>query len=160
VAVQVVVAASTLAGLDEKPGELGGYGPVPASLARELAAGPDATWRRILTDPADGSLLDVGRRVYRPPAALARHVRTRDRTCRFVGCRMPAARCDLDHVVAFPTGPTAAGNLATECRHHHRCKHHAGWRVETDPDRPGHLTWTSPTGHRYPGPPPPVLDST
>jgi hypothetical protein len=158
-AIQVLVAAATLAGTDDAPGELAGHGPIPAALARELAAQPDGTWRRILTDPTDGTLLDVGRRLYRPPAALARHVRTRDQTCRFPGCRHPADRCDLDHLVPFPTGPTAHHNLGTECRHHHRCKHHTDWHAHTDPQHPGTITWTSPTGHRYTDPPPPLLDT-
>jgi Domain of unknown function (DUF222) len=47
--VQVTVAASTLVGLDEHPGELAGYGPITAHTARQLAA--EGVWRRILTDP-------------------------------------------------------------------------------------------------------------
>ncbi len=53
----VTVAATTLLGLDEEPGELAGYGPIPASMARRLAE--DGTWRRILTDPVSGTLLDT-----------------------------------------------------------------------------------------------------
>jgi hypothetical protein len=154
--VQVVVAATTLAGLDEQPGALTGYGPIPAALARQLAADPDATWRRILTDPTSGTVLDVGRRSYRPPAALAGHVRARDRTCRFPGCRLPAERCDLDHLVPYPAGTTCDRNLRTECRHHHRLKHDDDWHAEADPDDPTVTRWTDPTGHTYtthaPGP--------
>jgi hypothetical protein len=57
-AVQVVVPVTTLLGLSEEPGELAGYGPIPAGVARQIAA--DATWRRLLTDPASGALLDYG----------------------------------------------------------------------------------------------------
>ena len=147
--VQVVVAATTLLRLDEQPGHLAGYGPIPAELARQIAADPDATWRRILTDPASGTVTDVGRRTYRPPAALADHVRARDRTCRFPGCRLPAERCDLDHLVPYPRGSTCAKNLRTECRHHHRLKHDDDWHAEADPDDPGVTRWTDPTGHTY-----------
>src|SRR5262249_208428 len=66
VQVQVTVALTTLMGLDEQPGELAGYGPIPAPLARELAG--DGTWRRLVTDPLSGQLLDYGRTTYRPPA--------------------------------------------------------------------------------------------
>src|SRR5579859_7426871 len=79
---QVFVAFSTLTGADDQPGELAGYGPIPAALARALAFDPTGTWRGVLTDHS-GALLDTGRRTYRPPAALDRFVRTRDRTCRF-----------------------------------------------------------------------------
>jgi len=156
--VHVTVAATTLAGLDERPGDLAGYGPIPASLARELASGldGDATWRRLLTDPATGTLLDHGRRTYRPPAALARFVRARDKTCRFPGCRQPARRCDVDHTVAYPAGPTSENNLGTLCRHHHRLKHESRWAVEQGPG--GELRWTSPTGRRYRTAPEPLAD--
>jgi hypothetical protein len=67
---RVVVAATTLRALDSRPGQLAGSGPVPAEMARRLAADPTGSWRRLLTDPATGALLDVGRTSYRPPAAL------------------------------------------------------------------------------------------
>ncbi|NWJ70321.1 hypothetical protein HX744_07205 [Pseudonocardia sp. ICBG1122] len=44
-----------------------GRGPVPADLARALAAG--GVWQRLVTDPLSGTLLDVGRTRYRPPVA-------------------------------------------------------------------------------------------
>ena len=146
----VTVPAGTLLGLSDEPAELAGHGPIPTSMARRLAG--DGTWRRVLTDPASGAILDVGRRSYAAPAALAEHVMARDRTCRFPGCRQPARRCDLDHTVPYPHGPTSDGNLAALCRHHHRLKHLAGWQVEQP--APGVLLWTSPSGHRYRTDPP------
>jgi Domain of unknown function (DUF222) len=150
--IHVTVAASTLLGLDEHPGELAGYGAITAHAARTIAA--DATWRRILTDPASGTLLDVGRSTYRPPQALADHIRTRDRTCRFPGCRHPARRCDIDHGIPYPDGPTSACNLCCLCRHHHRLKHHGNWTVDHGPDAT--ITWTSPTGRQYVTRPEPI----
>ncbi len=41
-AVSITIAASTLAGQDDQPAELDGYGPIPASMARRIAALPDA----------------------------------------------------------------------------------------------------------------------
>ncbi|MBO0881594.1 MAG: DUF222 domain-containing protein, partial [Mycobacterium sp.] len=73
--VQVVVAADTLAGADDRPADLVGFGPIPADVARRIAA--DASWQRILTDPASGAVLDVGRTRYRPPAALVDHIKAR-----------------------------------------------------------------------------------
>jgi Domain of unknown function (DUF222) len=138
--VQVTVPITTLLGLDDAPAELAGYGPIPAAMAREIAA--DATWRRLLTDPASGALLDYGATTYRPPASLAGHVQTRDKTCVFPGCIQPADTCDLDHRVPFPHGPTSADNLQPTCRHHHRCKQNPGWTVTRDPN--GGHTWTTP----------------
>ena len=99
VRVDVTVALSTLMGLDELPGEVAGLGPVPAEQARALAAG--GLWRRLVTDPLTGAVLDVGRRRYRPPAGLAEHVMARDGSCVAPGCCVPSHRCDLDHTTEF-----------------------------------------------------------
>src|ERR1051325_9069076 len=82
--VQVVVPFDTLTGAAEHPAELVGYGSIPAPLAREIAA--DSVWRRLITDPLSGALLDHGRTTYRPPAALADFVRARDGHCRHPLC--------------------------------------------------------------------------
>lgn len=143
VRVNVTVDAATLAGLTDHPAELSGYGPLDAATARTLAA--DATWRRLLTDSASGTVLDVGRRTYRPPAALAEHVIRRDATCRFAGCARAAAGCDLDHTLGWQHGgTTSAANLGALCRRHHRLKHESGWSL--DQPSPGHFRWQSPRG--------------
>jgi hypothetical protein len=141
--INVTIPIDSLAGVTDTPGQLSGYGILPADLVRRLAAG-DTRWRRILTDRVTGAVLDVGTWSYRPPAELARHVRTRDVTCRFPGCTVPARECDLDHLIPFPEGPTSSENLHSLCRRHHRLKHDDNWRVES---LPGHgLRWTSPLG--------------
>jgi hypothetical protein len=150
--VNVTIAASTLLGIDESPADLGGYGPIPAPLARGLATDPDATWRRILTDPATGIATDVSRTAYRPGLVLGDLVRTTHAMCTFPGCRVPAARCDLDHIDPFDAGrPTAgqtrADNLHPVCRAHHNAKTHGGWTTRREPD--GAITWTAPSGHAY-----------
>ncbi|MDD9205179.1 DUF222 domain-containing protein, partial [Georgenia sp. 10Sc9-8] len=120
VRVHVTVPLSTLLGGDE-PGDLDGYGPIDAATARALALG--GIWRRIVTDPLSGTVLDVGRRRYRPPPDLARLVRARDRTCVRPGCGVRATSCDLDHTVPFGAGPyggaTALHNLGAQCRTDH-----------------------------------------
>ena len=144
--IQVVIPYSTLIGADDQPAELVGHGPIPASLAREVAA--DGVWRRLVTDPLSGTLLDHGRTTYHPPAGLADHVRARDVHCRFPGCRKRAADAELDHITAWSDGGTTSEpNLAACCTHHHRVKTYAGWRVEARPDR--RLTWITPTGHHH-----------
>ncbi|KUI28376.1 hypothetical protein AU196_17520 [Mycobacterium sp. IS-1742] len=85
---------------------------------------------------------------YRPSAKLAAFVRARDLFCRFPGCDVPAERCDIDHVVPWPYGPTHASNLNCKCRTHHLAKTFwDGWRDEQFPD--GTVLWTSPAGQRY-----------
>ncbi|WP_271174783.1 hypothetical protein [Microbacterium barkeri] len=58
--VQVTVAATTLAGLDDEPGFLAGYGPIDADTARKLA-GNAAGWERVFCHPDTGALLTVER---------------------------------------------------------------------------------------------------
>ena len=125
-------------------------GPCGWLLGDEVAAllrHPDTVIRLAKLDPGTGATAYLSSEGYRPGAALARLVRERDGTCRFPGCRTPAARCDLDHAVPFPHGPTDARNLHCLCRRHHGFKHHAGWSVDLAWD--GTLTWTSPTGRSY-----------
>ena len=141
--INVTIPIDSLAGLSDTPGTLSGFGVLPADLVRRLAAG-DTRWRHILTDRATGAVLDVGTWSYRPPSALDRHVRTRDVTCRFPGCTVPARECDLDHLIPFPQGPTNAANLHALCRRHHQLKHDDHWRVEPLPN--SGLRWTSPLG--------------
>ncbi|HEX7104507.1 MAG TPA: DUF222 domain-containing protein, partial [Acidothermaceae bacterium] len=145
--VQVVVDLATLLGLADNPAELVGVGPIPAEVARVLAAEQGAGWRRLVVEPVTGALLDYGTEVYRPPKALRDYLVARDRRCRFPGCRRRAEACDVDHSDPHPHGPTAACNCVCLCRRHHRMKTHGGWRLQLAPD--GTCTWTSPTGRVY-----------
>ncbi len=141
--ITVTIPIDSLAGLSDSPGVINGFGAIPAEDARRLAAA-DARWRHVLTSRTTGAVLDVGTLSYRPPAALERHVRLRDGTCRFPGCPVPAAECDLDHLIPFPSGATSEENLHALCRRHHNLKHDGGWRVEATPG--SGLRWTSPQG--------------
>ncbi|WP_231861515.1 MULTISPECIES: HNH endonuclease signature motif containing protein [Frankia] len=160
---QVIVPVESLAGLSEKPGEIPGYGPIPAEIVREMAANPRCTWRRILTDPAEGRVVETASRRF-PSAALARYIRARNPTCVFPGCDKPSAACDLDHTrPRSHSGRTEEGNLGPACRRHHRLKHAADrprgaapsattspvtrWKVCQV--RPGHFIWTSPEERTY-----------
>lgn len=146
ISVNVTIDLPTLLGLAENPGQLAGYGAIPASVARELAA--DGKWKRFITDPQTGNLLDYGRESYEPPQALVDFLIARDRTCRFPGCRRSAALSDIDHAQSWETGGrTSPDNLGALCRRHHRLKTHDGWSVESRAD--GSCTWTSPLGKIY-----------
>jgi hypothetical protein len=72
--IEVRVDATTLMGLDDKPGTMTGYGPVSADHARELAREKNNDWYRLLTDPLTGM---VGR--LRPYPPSTDHPPTRDR---------------------------------------------------------------------------------
>jgi hypothetical protein len=147
--VNVTVPVTTLIGATDQPGELAGYGPITAEVARRIAG--DAVWRRILTDPASGAVLDYGATRYVPPRHLAEHVIARDRTCRFATCSWPAETSELDHTTPFRPdgtgGPTAAGNLGPLHRRHHNDKTHHGFEF-TQPE-PGRYVITTPAGLSY-----------
>lgn len=144
--IHITAPITMLMGLSDDPAHLRGYGPIPASMARAIAA--QGTWRRLLTDPATGTVLDVGTTTYTPPADLIRHIHARDQHCRYPGCTRPANQSDIDHVVPFPHGPTANTNLVALCRRHHRYKHHHP-SVHLEHPEPGTLNWRMPTGHTY-----------
>jgi hypothetical protein len=135
------------------PAVIDGYGPIDPETARRLTAAAPSFYR-VLTDPVKGTVLDVDRTRYRPPADLQRLVRTRFPRCTFPGCNRSASECDIDHGIdsAFD-GVTAENNLAPLCRHHHRLKHRSRWRMRRGAD--GTMRWTSPAGRRYSGDPPP-----
>jgi hypothetical protein len=118
-----------------------------SSTLVDILSDPDIRLRVTRADALTGVTVARDPSVYRPHAALARRVRDRDRTCRFPGCSVAAQRCDLDHVVRFPDGPTSEDNLLCLCRTHHGFKHHAGWLLVLGAH--GVCTWTSPTGRSY-----------
>jgi hypothetical protein len=147
--VQVTIAATTLAGVDEAPADLDGHGPLDPDVARGLAARA-AGWSRLFLD-AGGHVTRTDS--YTPTAGMKRFLRARDQRCRFPGCRTPVHRCDIDHNHDHAKGgATALDNLAHLCRDHHMLKHpdipglHR-WTAKQLPD--GTLTWTSPLGRSY-----------
>jgi hypothetical protein len=150
-AIQVVVSADTLLGLDDQPAQLTGYGPITAQTARRLAADESGTWRRLLTDPDTGALLDISEHRYRPAQRLRDFVSARDDVCAFPTCNQPGYRCEYEHIEPFTHGgPTCRCNGALACRRHNLCKRpNDGWNYRRNRD--GSFTWTSSTGHRYTG---------
>lgn len=152
--IQVVIDLPSLLGLAENPAELNGYGPILASVARELAV--DAEWRRLVVEPVTGYLLDYGSVIYRPPQKLKDFIVARDRRCRFPGCRRHATHCDIDHSIPAPKGSTSSANCGCLCRRHHRLKTHGGWKLELRAD--GSCRWTAPNGRRFVGDPPAQLE--
>ena|GEM_PF-2490787 len=68
----ITMPLTTLAGLDNGPAMLAGYGPITAEMGRELAE--HATWSRLVTDPITGALLGLDGHTYRknPDGTLRR----------------------------------------------------------------------------------------
>jgi Domain of unknown function (DUF222) len=142
--VHVTVPVLTLNGASEAPGLLDGYGPIDADSSRRIAA-TAPSFTRILTHPVSGTVLDVDRTTYKPPADLKRWLEVRDGTCRFPGCNRSAARCEVDHTIDWQHGGgTAFDNLAHLCSLHHHLKHETSWSVQHLAE--GVMEWRSPAG--------------
>src|SRR5439155_9607039 len=113
--ISVIVSLETLAGIEDEPGWLDGYGPITADTARALAADDTGTWRRLVIDPIFGQVIDFGTTRYRPPTHLAELVIARDGTCVFPTCNRPARACDLDITArsrtAIPVRRTSGRNV-------------------------------------------------
>lgn len=147
--VHLTVPLATMLGLSAEPGQVAGYGPLTAEVARQMAtaASSRATRWCLTVTGADGEPLHHGHLAYRPPAAMAHMVRALQPTCRFPGCTRPSKLCDLDHRIPHEQGgATCSCNLQPLCRRHHRTKQAKGWTVTQSVDR---LAWTTPAGKTY-----------
>ena len=112
-------------------GELPVAGPITAETARRLAC--DASVVRILTDPS-GLPLDVGQEQRCGTAAIRRALEHRDGHCVFTGSTVPAAWCDVHHVIHWAHGgPTSCENGALLCERHHTAVHEGGFTIARDP---------------------------
>ncbi len=147
--VDLRVDLATLAGLNDHPGHLGGYGPIVADIARHIADGsPDAEWRWVVCHPQSGQPLHTGTTRRRPTAHQRRQVLARQTTCAFPGCRHPATGCDLDHRTPWSeTHHTCPDCLDPLCRGDHGIRHLPGWMYQLQPD--GDHLWTTRLGHTY-----------
>ncbi|QRY45450.1 HNH endonuclease [Mycolicibacterium boenickei] len=121
--------------------------PQPSAVERGKAA--DTSDPSEPSEAADTSTAsDASEPGYRPSVALSEFIRWRDLTCRFPGCDAPAARCDIDHTMPYPLGPTHPSNTKLYCRTHHLVKTFCpGWSDRQLPD--GTVEITAPTGHTY-----------
>lgn len=147
--IQVTIAATTLAGCDDRPAQLDGHGPVHPDIVRDLA-GRNSGWSRLFLDPT-GMVVETDN--YSPTESMRRFLRARDQHCRFPGCRMPVHRCQIDHTFDHAKGgKTEIHNLGHLCARHHALKHpdvtdDARWTAQQRPD--GTIDWFSPLGRTY-----------
>jgi len=142
----VIISAQSLLGYSNTPGQLTDRSAlIPADLIRTLARQPGTLFYRLLTDDK-GNLLDVTELGRFPSRKLGNAIDFRDGTCTNPICTTPAHKCDHDHVIPVPEGPTTAENLQNHCRPEHRAKTHAGHKNSREGNT---TTWTTPTGHTY-----------
>ena len=88
--------------------------------------------------------------------AARRAVEITDRHCQGPGCHVSAERCDIDHRIPHPVGPTSPDNLEPRCRTDHRVKTLTDTQVEAD--EYGGVWITLPSGRRYYRPAEQVLE--
>jgi Domain of unknown function (DUF222) len=134
------------------PGSGAGPGPPDGILTRALRAAATAAARARAAMAADAAAGEcthtTASSAYRPPPRLKEYIAARDLTCRFLRCRQPAWRGDLDHTIPFDDGGmTCRCNLGGLCRTHHLLKHHPDWKLRQI--APGVFAWTTPAGRTY-----------
>ncbi|MPZ63442.1 MAG: DUF222 domain-containing protein [Propionibacteriales bacterium] len=145
--INITVPIQTLMGASDAPGELLNGEPVPAGLARRIAADPSSTWFRMLTDGA-GNLLDLSTKAYRASAPLLGAIIARDRTCPAPGCTTSAQTGETDHTrPAAEGGETSYRNTGRPCATHHTARGSPGFTLSQP--SPGVFVWRYPTGHIY-----------
>ncbi|MDQ1484202.1 MAG: hypothetical protein QOF35_2278 [Actinomycetota bacterium] len=128
--------------------EIPGIGVIGGDVIAGILAKFDTRIARVLLDEHTGVVIETGIKTYLPNPAMRRFIQQRDGHCRFPGCPRQAKRCESDHVIPFSRGgPTAIWNLLSLCKHHHRVKHQAGWKLSMTRD--GVCTWTDPHGRQY-----------
>ena len=156
VTVDVVMSDSALFGGGHEPAEVPGYGPIPAEIARHLAAhslsSEAATFIRGLYADPGGRLVATTSKQRFHSEALAEFLRLRDQgICRTPWCDAPIAQSD--HIDPHETGgETSAENGQGLCVACNLAKQAPGWTQSVDPYAERHqVTTTTPTGRAYTG---------
>jgi len=155
VAVNLVLSDETLLGEDDSPAVIEGYGPIPASVARNLVAdavtdeNSRVTLRRLYRHPKTGALVAMESRSRLFPKGLAKLIGLRDQQCRTPYCDAPIRH--RDH--AQPRnrdGPTSAQNGLGMCERCNYDKESPGWRVTAGDENGVHTAeFVTPTGAQY-----------
>jgi Domain of unknown function (DUF222) len=163
IAVNLVVSDETLLGGCDAPADLGGYGPIPAAVARGLVsravtdARSRATLRRLYARPGSGALVAMESRGRLFPRGLAAFIGLRDQQCRTPYCDAPIRH--RDHARPWARGgATSADNGLGQCERCNYVKEVAGWQVQPSVDEKSRHTakFITPTGAQYRSGAPPL----
>ena len=116
----LVMDAATMAGDNDGPAHTAHGERIPAHVARRLFE--NAHLQRVVR--VGSRIIDLGMTARYATESQYRALVVRDGGCRWPGCHIPAAWCEIDHLVQFPHGgPTDMDNLVMWCSHHHHEKH-------------------------------------
>lgn len=157
VEVSVVMPHDALLADSPEPAVLEGYGPLPAPFTRawlrDLPADAHAWVRRLYAHPVTDRLVTMDSRRRRFTGRHRALLVHRDQTCRTPWCDAPVRH--VDHAQAFAHGgATSTANAQGLCEACNHGKEAVGWRARGTPT--GRVETTTPTGHTYRSPPPPV----
>lgn len=117
----------------------GGRMKVSSGTLQRLVDERGADLRGVVLDDS-GQVVGVGRRTHVPPQWLRHAMWARDLAVRDPDGSCPIRTADLDHVTAWPEGPTDVDNLQPVGRRWHNHKTSKNWEVTRASD--GVTTWT------------------
>lgn len=124
----LVIDADAMTGDNDGDAHTANADRIPAHIARRMAE--NAHLQRVLR--VGSQIIDLGRTARLASESQYRALVVRDQGCRWPGCHIPPAWCEIDHLVPFPAGPTDLANLVMWCSHHHHEKHRPGVVVRGD----------------------------
>lgn len=151
--IQLVMTDRALLGGDHTPAHVVGFGPIPASTAREIVRDADRAWvRRLFTSPDGATLVAMDSHRRRFTGELRRFVIARDQVCRTSWCDAPIRH--VDHLTRVADGgSTTAENAQGLCEACNYAKEASGWRAQHPPGDQDVVDTTTPTDHHYPSRP-------
>ena len=155
VEIQLVITDEALLGDSATPARMNDHGPIPATIARGLAAdaiGNARAWvRRLYVRPDSGQLvaMESARRHF--PKTMKAFIKARDEVCRTPWCGAPIRH--TDHLTSVHAGgATSLRNGQGLCERCNQVKEHPGWRHTAHAD--GTSSIRTPTGHVHRSRPP------
>ncbi|MBI4934950.1 MAG: DUF222 domain-containing protein [Actinobacteria bacterium] len=125
----ITFSADSFEGSSDEPGVTDFGDRIPAHIVRRLAE--HAQLQRVLS--TGSHILDLGRTERYATEQQYRALMALHGGCDWEGCHIPAAWCEVDHLVPWEEGgATDLDNLGLLCSHHHHEKHRPGVVVTGD----------------------------
>jgi hypothetical protein len=135
-----------------EPARIVGHDTIDPLTAKQLFLDAKA-FRRVITDPVKGVVVDMDRRTYRPTQAQRDWLILQHGTCARDGCSRLALDADIDHEVEWAAGGgTDLARLRPLCPADHRRRHTSRIRYRSRSD--GSVEVATPTGYTSSAPPP------
>lgn len=125
----IVIPVDGFTGASNEPGHTPWGDRIPAHVVRELTK--NATLQRIII--AGSKILDLGRQTRYATHDHYLALVARDGHCRYNGCTIPAAWCEIDHIIQWQHGGTTGiDNEWLLCAFHHQQRHKPGTTIIGD----------------------------